>query len=495
MRPPGRHCRRKLLRAFSRAAITGMILGAASCTTSSSSKDATPSPKPAETQFPCPSDLPAGSPTVMNGPVFNDPKTGNNGASIFKQFISLTKSVPSGGSIWLAIHQIDNSSSSPHVTKRAKCISIENKLFASLASAVKRQVKVHILVDGQVPIQSNRAYKKLSKYINGHSGSWLHYCPGTAKSPRGCIGKSLDHNKYALFSQVKTNGKTYKNVIFQSSSNLTDYYLAHSYNDSYTLSDTKGKLYHAYQKAFQDMDSARSKYKHPDQVTGIYWSHLDDYFWTALDATSTYKAYFYPLGHNSHPSTGDQDPILNDLNKVRCHYTSNGTSMVTTIRIAMLGFTAGRKDIANKLVSLAKSGCSVNILYYNGPNGSGDPTVDSTIHKILIDQNTKNPSPNPTDTRNPSPGYKYGVQAVPCTNKIPTLHTKIMMIDGIVNNKVQQIVYTGSDNFTTLTNSDDTTLRIAGNKIHQQYLKWINNMHEVCAYQGGPPPPGIRPTS
>lgn len=463
MRSPGMRCQSKLLRALSCAAIAGMILGTASCKATPSSspagKSATPPSAKVTNTYPCPSKSSATSAPVMNGPVFNDPRVDGKRASIFNQFTSLANSVPSGGSIWMSMHEIDIQN----------CKDVEKNLFDSLIAAAERKVTVRILVDGEVTRESKAAYDRLSAGINGHPGSWVHACP----VGRGCIGKNLNHNKYALFSQVKLNGKIYKNVIFQSSSNFTDYYLTQSFNDSYTLSDTSGKLYHAYQTAFQNMDSARSLKLNP--IQGIYWAKRPlSYFWTASDSTSSYKAYFYPRGNLFYPFGWPGRIIANELRNVKCHYTSNGTSMTTTIRIAMLAFTRGRQAIASQLASLAKNGCSVNMLYYSGKNRDGSPTVDPSIPRSLL---------------------SAGVDAVPCTHKIPTLHTKIMMIDGMFNNKAQRLVYTGSDNFSTLANSDDTTLRITGNKVHQQYLKWINNMHEVCAYQGGTPPPGIGPTS
>ncbi|MEV4084220.1 hypothetical protein ACGFJC_23945 [Nonomuraea fuscirosea] len=59
-------------------------------------------------------------------------------------------------------------------------------------------------------------------------------------------------------------------------------------------------------------------------------------------------------------------------------------------------------------------------------------------------------------------------------------HTKLMMIDGVYDGGITPRVYTGSANFTTLENADDSLLRISGRDVHSQYLSWFYQIRSAC---------------
>lgn len=371
---------------------------------------------------------------VINGPVFNDPLAGPGSGTptaeqtaVMDQLDRLIDAVPPDGVIRLALHEFKTGS-----TRAVP------EIVDSLVAAHRRGTAVEVILntsDKNEPVRQRLAQELGT---DDAARSWVRGCG----SGRGCLAANYSHNKFATFSKVVwADGTSHANVVFQSSSNLTDWYLFNSYNDAYTLSDSA--LYSAYGTYFEDLRKGTHRTT-PDT----------DYGWTTPSG-STYRALFYPR------SSAGADPIVNTLRSVTCSYTEDGQRKQTDIRIAMLHFTKHRAAVAEELLRLRGEGCWVDIVH--------DPGMEPEIAAIL--------------DRTAANGLRIQRRSCDITTDgrhvVP--HTKIMMIDGAYDDDLVPRVYTGSANFTKLENSDDSQLRIMGRADHSAYLSWFYKVRAACA--------------
>ncbi|CAL9659623.1 phospholipase D-like domain-containing protein [Streptomyces sp. enrichment culture] len=375
----------------------------------------------------------AGDKAVINGPVFNDPLSGpgsgtpsSGQSAVIDQLVKLIDAVPADGTIRLALHEFkaDTTQVIPTVTNR-------------LIAAHQRGASVQIILNSTAknePVRQRLA-EQLGEKDTGRS--WVVGCG----VQRGCLARNYLHAKFATFSKVVwPDGSTDNNVVFQSSSNLTDWYLFHSYNDAYTLSDAE--MYTAYARFFEDLRKGRTQPVNPG------------YGWTTPTG-STYRALFHPR-----EQTG-ADPMVNTLRSVKCSYTENGQRKQTDVRIAMLHFNQNRAAVAEELLRLRGQGCWIDIVH---AEGGADATVASILDRAASNgQNIQRRSCRITTS---------GRDIIP--------HTKVMMIDGAYDDDIIPRVYTGSANFTHLENSDDSRLRIMGRNTHNAYLSWFYRLRSVC---------------
>ena len=372
---------------------------------------------------------------VLDGPVFNDPAalSGGSGpsarqAAVMNQLIRLTERVPSGGEIEFVMFEFADGDRSTAV-------------LDALLAAHRRGVHVKVILDSSSPGALSRFRRAFD--AAGDRESWAVACP----AGRGCVGRGYLHSKFALFSSVVTGGEEHRNVVFQTSSNLNDWYLYNSFNDSYTVADARA--YADYRRYFADLRAMKPN-------PGYHWSG---------PSGARYRGMFYP-GRQS-PA---HDPVVGDLRRVQCRYTdSGGATRHSAVRIALTAFTKHRVAVARQLRALRDQGCSVDIVY-PGPSGgaSAGHTIDPEIVKVL----------NPGGTRR-------AVGLTPCRfdpgngRKIST-HTKVMMIDGSYYGSLTPRVWTGSANFTHLENADDSTLRVTGRAAHNAYRAWFWKLRAAC---------------
>lgn len=390
-------------------------------------------------------------------PVFNNPLgTSAQQRAIFDQLIGLIQNTPSGEQITLVMHQFDTQS------------AVERQVADSLINADKRGVKVKVLLDsrnGKPGVDG--AYKALVRGLNGDSG--VRLCGNVPGAERGCIARVRNHNKFATFSRVVVGGESHSDVVFQSSANLTDWYLNQSYNDSYTV-DGDQRLYNSYMRYAQDLFEGSSLVANRD--TGLHWKK-SEYFWSASGSSPGYHAYFYPRVRAG-------NVIADELKRVACQYKEGGTSHISIIRIVMLSFTSARWDVARELAHLAKSRCSVGMVFDSGtnPNNHNAPSVDKQIRKFLMHAGV---DMVPCNFYNPGP-LKKG-------NKLLVVpHAKDVAIDGSIGGRHVKEIYTGSANLADAASSDDVTLKIVGSHPHDDYyVRWMNNVDDACMYRGKKP--------
>ncbi len=372
---------------------------------------------------------------VMNQAVFNDPAAGPASGTptaaqraVFDQLIGLIDATPAGELIEFAMFEfVDGESGVPQ------------QVVNSLLAAHDRGVDVRIILDStdkNVPVH-DRLMAALGN--NDAAASWVVQC-GT---DRGCIANNYSHNKFATFSAVEfADGTSHQNVVYQSSSNLSDWYLFNSYNDAFTLTDAA--IYADYRTYFADLNAGRKTAVDPD------------YFW-ASETGSTYKGLFYPRDRD----TGD--PVVNVLRDIDCSYQDEtGTARQTDIRLVISSFTKNRQQIAEELLRLRGENCWIDVVYAS--NGIESPVLD-VLNNTASNGKT--------------------LQLTPCTHDVAAghevrPHAKVMLTDGWYGDDFDPRVYTGSANLTTLENSDDSQLRIVGRDFHDTYLTWFYDLRDSC---------------
>ncbi|WP_283742520.1 phospholipase D-like domain-containing protein [Streptomyces iconiensis] len=372
--------------------------------------------------------------------MFNDPGALADGgpsaqqSAVMDQLIGLVRATPAGGEINFVMFEFADGARSTAVKD-------------ALLEAHRRGVHVKVVLDSASPdvlAQLKRAFE-----AGTDRESWAVGCP----AGRGCIARNYMHSKFATFSSVRVGGQEHKNVVFQTSSNLNDWYLYNSYNDAVTFSDAR--VYADYRTYFNDLRAMKSD---------------PDYFWTSTTG-ATYRGMYYPR-----QQTDAKDPIANVLKLVKCSYQEGGTTRQTDVRIALTKFNKHRLAIARQLRALRDQGCWVDLVY-PAKSESGTVSVDPEVLSAL----------------KPQPG-REPIQITPCrfdpgNGQKVSLHTKVMMIDGRYDDDITPRVYTGSANFTHLENADDSAVRIAGRDNHTAYLSWFWNLRDTCKAKT---PPGSR---
>ncbi|MEU0602632.1 phospholipase D-like domain-containing protein [Streptomyces sp. NPDC006393] len=380
---------------------------------------------------------------VMNAPVFNDPTDGpasgtptTRQAAVFDQLLGLISAVPSGGEIRLAMHEWTPGAS-----------TLPQQVADRLIDAHAAGVHVRIILNTSDKNQTVRQRLDAALGHDESKDSWVVGCADYSGTARGCLARDYLHDKFATFSSVTTaDGGTVEDVVFQSSSNLSDWYLFNSYNEAYTLSDAR--VYDGYVTYFGDLRAGRHAAVNPD------------YFW-ATPTGGTYKGMYYPRDR----ATGDT--IVNVLRLVQCSYTDGGTTHQTDIRIVMNQWTKNRLAIADELLRLRGENCWVDIVY---PSDKGDATpLEHEVRDRLSQTASNGKKIQLTRCRFTTAA---GAEVVP--------HDKVMLTDGRYDQDIVPRVYMGSANFTTLENSDDSQLRVMGRGPHDLYLHWFYGVRDTC---------------
>ncbi|MGW2840998.1 phospholipase D-like domain-containing protein [Streptomyces sp. NPDC001493] len=367
--------------------------------------------------------------TEASRAVFNNPLgTTAEQQAIRTQLLSYIGSSPAGSSIKVALYHFWDAD-----------------VARALADAhTLRGVDVQIMLDESSVSSrpSDQSYGILSAALGNDTSkaSFVSTCPaGKSCLGRPEFGKSINHQKFWLFSQV--DGAS--DVVVQTSSNLSPSAYSAFWNDAYVLTYNTG-IYQAYAKYF-------------GKLAGADWSA-----WTYTSETfSPYKVYFFPY----YPGTGNStDTIWNTLDNITCNYTaSDGTAKHTKIRVGMFKFT--RQGVADKLVAMKKAGCTVELVYTETDSAASSadgatPGTWETLHSVsgfspvcYNDDHDDNPA---------------------TSNRI--IHSKYLLIDGKYDGTVKRVMWTGSHNYTgpALRENDEALLKIDIASVHDAYLAEFN---------------------
>lgn len=369
------------------------------------------------------------------GAVFNNPK-GNYDARwrIIKRIDQAVRSTPAGSRIMFSTFLMDSRASAD-----------------ALLAAHRRHVQVQIVMDG------NDAYthqaRRLEKAFNednidaetgeppldaqgrplkwGPDQSFVVFCKGSCRGGRANV-----HAKFYAFTQTGTA----HDVVMVSSSNLNAGGAAKGWNDLYVVKDRPAVL-----RAY----------------SGIHAEMAQD---TPNDG-DTYKQYINgPLVSRFYPKTSGGDPVMGDLQKVRCRGATGGSGHDgrTAINISMFAWNAERgMTIARRLVALDKLGCDVSIIY-------GAP---SKIVRDYLKASARRHGVRLWDSRfdrNEDGFFDLRV------------HHKYMLISGVYGGDTSSWrVHTGTQNWGqgTLRNGDENTLNVA---LRSAYVKYLTNWRTIA---------------
>ncbi|MET7538503.1 phospholipase D-like domain-containing protein [Streptomyces sp. NPDC055059] len=377
----------------------------------------------------------ADTPTWTEGPIFNDPHgTTDQQYAIRTRLIQLTNAALPGSVIKVAVYHV-----------------WEQSVVDALVAAKNRGVNVQMLLDessvSDRPTNTSYTQLKTALGTTRTSSSFVTLCP----AHKSCLGdpkygQSIMHNKFWLFSAVE--GAT--NVVVQTTSNSTPSAHTRFYNDALMLPNN-GVMYEAYSDYFTDM-------------TGKSWSTWD----YRTVSNGLYKAYFFPRAG----TVNESDTMYSVLNNVACSYKDpvTGAAKKTVIRAAI--FKVTRKQIADKLVSLKKQGCTVSLMYaetdsaksLGGPKGTWE-ALHATGGPSLRCFN---------DDRDPlNPGKKLTTPYI--------IHSKYLLVDGMYDGKRNKITFTGSQNYTgpALRENDEAIVKVDDDSVHDAYRDHFNRVWNV----------------
>lgn len=254
----------------------------------------------------------------------------------------------------------------------------------------------------------------------GGDRSYAKNCVGSCRGAGGNM-----HSKFYAFSS--TGSAT--DVVMVSSSNLNKGGALNGWNDLYTMTD-RPVSYQAYKSIHREMtDDTRAGDGKVEVQDGPYVSR------------------FFPMRH----ATKANDPTLMDLNKIGCRSDFGRTA----INVSMFYWDGTRGDyLADKLLSLARSGCRVSIIY-------GAPSVQIASR---LRQAARSRLINLYDSRWDMDRDGY--------NEVRT-HAKYVLVKGKYGADTSaRVVLTGSQNWVagSLSRGDEVSLNIALASAHAEYL-------------------------
>lgn len=321
--------------------------------------------------------VPSGSPEEQN--------------AIASHVNALAAGVPAGGLIRIAIYRL----TSPTFAQ-------------TLIDAKNRGVRVQLVLD--VGARRSAAYKRLAKALGTSRGrsSWVTTCR------RGCVGSGIMHNKFYLFSRTGLG----RDIVVQSSANLTTTNRVNAWNNAVTFSDPK--LYGAYGRYFGAL-AARRHYGYHVTRSG--------------DRT----LYTFPRAGKTRKS----DTLYELLGHVGC-------AAHTAVHMTTFSFT--RVVVAKRLWSLAHQGCDVRIIYTNLGKG---------VRKIL--KRAGGPRLLNSHYSYVDPSAMREVEAY--------VHSKYIAIGGTYAGHERRLVITGSPNTTRpgLRYNDEAMLTIQDADVYGAY--------------------------
>jgi phosphatidylserine/phosphatidylglycerophosphate/cardiolipin synthase-like enzyme len=336
--------------------------------------------------------------------VFNVPSgSAEEQNAIASHVNALAAAVPSGALIRIAIYRF----TSPTFAQ-------------TLIEARNRGVRVQLILDASA--RSSATYRRLAAALgrSQRRESWVMTCK------KGCIGTGIMHNKFYLFSRTGAD----RDVVVQSSANLTTTNRVNAWNNAVTFSDTK--LYGAYRRYFSALAARRHYAYH-------------------VTRSGSRTLYTFPRAGKTRKS----DTLYEQLGHVGC-------AAHTAVHMATFSFT--RTDIAQRLWSLAHQGCDVRVLYTNLGKGarkiltrSGGPRLLSSHYSYLSEA-----------AEGPVEAY---------------VHSKYVAIGGTYAGHDRRLVITGSPNTTGpgLRKNDEAMMAIQDASVYGAYEANFSRLWRTAA--------------
>jgi hypothetical protein len=297
----------------------------------------------------------------------------------------------------------------------------------ALIAAHRRGVSVQM-------VQNNNAISPQTRELMRILGtdrskpSFVHVCNGAC---RGTGTLTNQHAKMYLFSRSGTA----KNVVMTGSANTTTFAAKTHWNDLFTVVNAPN-LYDVFRKVFLQM-------KADDNSPNGYLPYAAD----------GYDGYFFP----KYGFTRDTDPVMHRLNAVRCSALGGGVNGRTAIRINMYAWSGERGQwIANKMAQLKRRGCIISALVsFQGRRvlqilkSSGIPVRSASL--------------------NLNGRWNDGFEG---TGYEVFTHEKWMALNGSYRGSLGRHVWTGSDNWSDISNNnDEATIHVRSATRQTSYMK------------------------
>lgn len=238
---------------------------------------------------------------------------------------------------------------------------------------------------------------------------------------------AIDHNKYALFSQIDLPQGMAKNVVFSSSHNFI---LAGTKKIQDAVVMSNKDLYGTFLNNWNEV-AARSK------------SGMKNFTYTVADFDSL-QVYFFPRRKNG--VWDGKDTYLEIFDKISDYPSA-------TVKVLMSDWS--RVEVAEKLTELQQKGVRVEVI-----------AKDKAEAVIL----------NELDRLRAAGGY---VKVLKMSEK--NNHAKVTIISGIWDGKKQNVVFTGSHNFTynALKNNNEVLLMLRTPRFFQDYNQYFDRLKDV----------------
>jgi phosphatidylserine/phosphatidylglycerophosphate/cardiolipin synthase-like enzyme len=362
--------------------------------------------------------------TPPAGPKFNNPLAGREARGRIRRHLLRTiNSVPGREQIRIASWNV-------------KSTDIQNALIR----AHERGVSVRVIIDrgNAGPAKPNPGFDRMARaFGQGQKSRMKSQKSFTRKCVSSCRYYSgIAHTKFFLFSKA---GKAH-NVVIYGSNNATDLAAHSQWNDMFTIKG-RGNIYQEFLHIFDQM-------RRDEAVKQAYESY----------AHGSTTSYFYPYKGQG---AGD-DPLLRDLNDIRCKGATNGTGTNgrTKIRIAQTSMHGERgKQIAKRLRTMYERGCDIKIVYAVFGNQVLSILRHTSRGRMPIRQIAQ-------DFDLDGVYDKY-------------LHMKNMAVSGVYKDRTDaNVTWNGSANWTGVAlASDEIVMRIIGPRIRAQYSNWVDYLY------------------
>ena len=319
--------------------------------------------------------------------------------------------------------------------------SIADSAFANAVIAANRRcVSVQILMNNHLDAASSPSWGRILNALGPRSRQWATQRSFTYRCTHGCIGGSVLHSKFYLFSRA--GGA--QNTVMVGSSNMTYNAVNVQWNDLFTVNGNR-LLYAQYRTMFARMV--------PD-VPG-------DGPWTFR--AGPYTSTFYPF----RTATVNTDRTMRELRSIRCSGATGGAGIAghSVLYVDMHSWHGARGlYLAKRVRQMYDAGCYVRILYSFMGKG--------TYHLL-----TAGTGPRMVARRVLFPGPR-GVVAAKYS------HMKMVAVSGnVAGNPAAWVTWTGSNNWAdrTLT-ADEVTIRIPSRAVYRAYVAhwdYVRRYHSV----------------
>lgn len=349
--------------------------------------------------------------------VFTDPAKVVRGVSsteIMDRLIALVDASPRNSAIYISIFQFEYPA-----------------LVAALKRADARGVALHIMLD--LSREESMAYNPATiddLKTNLSENAELV----VVESDAGSI--AINHNKFALFSELATTAGGARNVVFQTSHNFT---LAGTRKAQDAVIIPHQGLYQAYLSYWQDMKKGAQQ-------------GMKDYNYQEFhDPAAGVSAFFLPKRRNG--GAYGEDAIIELLDQISQPATA-------TVRIGMSDWVSSRMNIVLKLEELLQQGAHLELV------------VKSSISEDIL---------SGLRALEAKGAFLKVLNMTESSRQKVNIHSKFILIEGVWDGSQTKLLQTGSHNFTqnALRYNNETILLLKDHPLYSQYTSFFEELKSL----------------